>query len=159
MEIISKIPLKGHLSIYKKYKDGTEEMVFEEEPNLITLLAKGVVLQSVYLGTLTADPVTTLQVGTGGTIDPAGLYPKAPLNTIAALYTYLLSVPTSYTVNAAVPSVTFLATLDEGTGNGSLINEAGLFKSSGIIFNIKTFPGIPKTSEFSLYFNWTIQIA
>jgi len=159
MEITSKLPLKGHLSIYKKYKNGTEETVFTEEPNLITLAAKNVVLQSVYSNTLTADPVNTLQVGTGGTIDPAGLYPKSPTNLASALYAYLLSVPTSYTTNTSVPSVTFLATLDEGTGNGSLINEAGLFKTSGLMFNIKTFPGIPKTSEFSLYFNWTIQIA
>lgn len=152
------VPLKGILSVTKIHKDGSTELIFKEE-NLITLAAKVVVLSTVYLTSFSPDPIATLQVGIGGTIDPGGLYPQTPTSLATSLYNYLLSVPISYTTNAAVPSVTFLATLDESTGNGSSITEAGLFKQSGLIFNIKTFPAVPKTAEFSLYFQWTIEMA
>jgi len=158
MKFTSNISLSGVLSISKIYSDGKKETVFTEE-NLITLIAKQRVLASVYQSTLVADPVIQLKVGIGGTVDPGGLYPKNLLPTIQDLFTPLMTVTTSYVEDLTVPSVTFIADLDQGSGNNQLITEAGLFKQSGLIFNIKTFPGIPKTSEFSLHFEWTIKIA
>lgn len=150
--------LEGVLLIQKVYADGSKSTVMEEE-NLITLIAKQQLLNSLYMAAFTSDPITRLRVGTGGSVDPEGLYPKAVSSSVTALYNQLTSVTCSYTVNNSVPSVTFIADLSQGEGNGSLITEAGLFKQSGAIFNIKTFPGIPKTSEFSLHFEWTIKIA
>jgi hypothetical protein len=149
--------LIGTLRVFKDTPDG-RETVFEEV-NLIVLAAKQKILSSIYNNTFTVDPVNTLSVGTGGTVDPQGLFPLTPLPTATGLYNYLLSVSTSFTVNNTVPSVTFIADLDEGTGNGNLITEAGLFTTGGSMFNIKTFPGISKTSEFALHFEWTIEIA
>lgn len=150
--------LEGIIKIEKRYADGRTELVLEKE-NLITMAAKLAVLAPVYTSSTPPDPVNKLTVGIGGTVDPNGLYPKAVTSTLTNLFSPLTSVVTSYVLNPAVPSVTFIADLDQGSGNGSLITEAGLFKNSGAMFNIKTFPGIPKTSEFSLHFEWTIKIS
>ena len=151
------LDLGGFLSISKVYSDGRVEKVFEQK-NVITLPAKRQVLSAVYASSVAADPVSSLQVGIGGTVDPSGLYPKPTNQALTSLYTTYASIATSYTVDDGIPAVSFLADLDQGTGNGQLINEAGLFRSSGTMFNIKTFPGIPKTSEFSIHFEWTIKI-
>lgn len=150
--------LEGVLRAEKHYADGTKELVFEEK-NLITLASKVAILIPIYSTVTLTDPVITLKVGTGGTVDPEGFYPKSVSPSATDLYSPLTSITTLFVLNAAVPSVTFIADLDQGSGNGFLITEAGLFKTSGNIFNIKTFPGIPKTSEFSLHFEWTIKIA
>jgi hypothetical protein len=151
------IPLRGDLKAELVYADHTE-IAFEKK-NLITLSAKQVILASLYLSNQTSDPIISLQVGTGGCIDPQGMYPKPINQNLTSLFTPLLTVSTSYTLNTATPSVTFLATVDQGTANGSLITEAGLYKASNNIFNILTFPGINKTSEFSINFSWTITLA
>jgi len=109
--------------------------------------------------TVLSDPVISLEIGTGGTIDPAGQYPKSINQGAYALFSPLLEITTSFTHNDAVPSVTFFADADTSTGNGSIITEAGLKTLAGNLFNMKTFPGVPKTSEFGLHFEWTIQIA
>ena len=122
------------------------------------MAGKSYVLSSLWAtGPLT--PISQLHAGTGGTIDPQGLYPKPVLDTMTNLYNPIVTLPVSYIQNTATPSTSFVANMDTGTGNNQLITEAGLFTSSGIMFNIKTFPGIPKTSEFSLNFNWTVTIA
>jgi hypothetical protein len=54
--------------------------------------------------------------------------------------------------------------IDETTGNGQTITEIGLFarnpkgytKDIPLLVAYKSFTGIPKTSEFSLVFHWTI---
>ena len=153
-----KIPLEGILRVYKVYGDGTKELAFEKK-NLIVLTAKQFLLSSLYVPNQLSNPITSLKIGTGGCIDPEGLYPKPISQAMTSLFTPLLNVSTSYTINSAAPSVTFIADVDQGTANGQLITEAGLYKSSGSIFNIKTFPGIPKTSEFSIHFEWTIQMS
>lgn len=150
--------LEGTLLAQKIFSDGRVETVFHEE-NMIMLPSKQYVLSTCYESEGTFDPIVSLKVGTGGTVDPQGLYPKAVTQNLISLFNTLLTVETSYTVNNAVPSVTFISDLDQGMGNGSLITEAGLFRQGGSMFNIKTFPGIPKTSEFSLHFEWTIKIA
>lgn len=151
------LPLEGTLRIFK-IVDNTKTSIFEET-NLITLASKQILLSGLYTPGLVSDPISTLKVGTGGCIDPQGLFPKTEDPNWSNLNTPLLTVTTAYTTNPSVPSVTYLADLDQGTGNGSLITEAGLFKVSGSMFNVKCFPGIPKTAEFALHFEWTIKFA
>lgn len=159
MNVISTLePLEGVLSVSKIFPNGASEKLFEEK-NLIMLASKQYVLSSVYSAGVTFQPISQLAVGIGGTVDPGGLFPKPVTQNLTGLYNELARVSVSFTVNSNVPSVTFITDLDQGTGNGSLITEAGLFRAGGSMFNIKTFPGIPKTSEFSLHFEWTIKIA
>lgn len=158
LKMVNLIPLEGILRVEKWYPDGSKELAFEKQ-NLIVLTAKQVLLSNLYVANQLSDPIINLNIGTGGCIDPQGLYPKPISQAMTSLFTPLLSVATSYTINAAAPSVTFIADVDQGTANGQLITEAGLYKSSGNMFNIKTFPGIPKTSEFSIHFEWTIQMS
>jgi hypothetical protein len=154
----------GILEIYKGI-DGQRELVFREK-NLITLATRQLFLSYVYqYPGITTDPVTGLKVGIGGTIDPQGLFPKQEDPTWTTLNNTITSIgaggllTVSNAIDNTVPQVTFLCDLDQGTANGFLITEAGLFRASGLIFNVKTFPGIPKTSEFSLHFSWTIKMA
>lgn len=146
----------GVLSIYKKDADGNSTLFFEEE-NLIVRSSKLFMMSQLYTRFLLSDPITTLKVGTGGNIDPLGLYPKVedPLQT--DLITPLTTAPATYVVNAVIPSVTFLADLDQSQGNGYQITEAGLFTLGGQIFNVKNHPGINKTADFSLHYSWAIK--
>jgi hypothetical protein len=149
--------LKGTLSAELVYEDGTIVQAMKKK-NLITLTAKQNLLASVYNANQISDPVTKLEIGTGGCIDPAGMYPKPINQTLTSLYTPLLGVPTSYTLNTSAPSVTFLATVDQSTANGQNITEAGLYTAAGVMFNILTFPAIAKTSQFSINFSWEIEL-
>jgi hypothetical protein len=158
LHIQNKIPLTGHLKVTLCYPDGREETHFEED-NLIVYGGKSLMLQALYSSTFVVDPISTLHVGTGGTIDPQGTTPKVPTTDLTSLYTNLMSVATTYSVvSSSIPSVTFLASISETQGNGSQITEAGLFTASGVMFNIKTFTGIPKSSSFAINFAWTISV-
>ena len=159
MQIKSSLKLEGHLKLSKVFPDGRIEVVYDED-NIITLFGKSQVLSYLYTNPgITTDPIVSFRVGTGGTVDPSGLFPKLEDPTQTNLNTPLLSVTVAYTVKASVPSVTFLADLDLATGNGSLITEAGLVTNAGFLWNVKNFPGIPKTSEFNLHCEWTVKAA
>ena len=158
MKFTDNLGLEGFLKIWKMYPDGTREIHLSEadSKNLITDWAKEKMLGYI-LSVKTTDPISTFRIGTGGTIDPQGKYPK----TVTGNLTSLFSEQVTYSVGTPFQpdslSATYLVDIPNGTGNGLIINEAGLFTSSGIMFNIKTFPGIPKTSEFSIHFEWTIR--
>lgn len=147
---------EGTLSAWKGFPDGSREMIYRED-NLITRAAKLYLLSGLWDGDVVADPIQTFRVGTGGALDPEGMFPKPEDPLAVGLTTPLLSVNTSYVVTPAEVKVTYLADIDRDTGNGHKITEAGLFKESGLIFNIKNFPAIPKTSEFSLHFEWSVR--
>jgi hypothetical protein len=158
IKFFSRVPVKGTLRAEKVFPDGSRELIFEKR-NLITITAKQVLLSSLYIPNLASDPIVSLQIGTGGCIDPEGMFPKPISQVMTSLFTPLLTVPTSFTINNAAPSVTFIADVDQGTANGAQITEAGLYKASNMIFNLKTFPAIPKTSEFSIHFEWEVEMA
>lgn len=139
-------------------KDGVTTPYFEEE-NLIVLLSRQNILASLYLPNRVSDPINTLKVGTGGSIDPQGLFPKAVDKSMASLFNPILTTSTTYTVDNSLPTVTFIADVAENEAAGQLINEAGLFTTSGNLFNIKTFPAIPKTNEFGIHIEWTIDFS
>lgn len=157
----SQAKMRGDLAIFLTYKkqDGSVDKVpYYAKKNVITLTAKQKILSGIYL-TTNSDPVTTLAIGTGGTLDSGGLYPRAVNQSLTSLYAYLMSLSVTYSIAPTVPSVTFIADVDESTANGSDINEAGLYTQGGTMFNIKTFPSITKSSSFGIHFEWTISIA
>jgi hypothetical protein len=144
------------LKISLKYPDGSKE-VFSEE-NLIVALGRERVLSSLYANPYDKGPLTSLRVGVGGCIDPEGKFPKVPTLDQASLYSQVLTLPVSYAVSASKDSVTFVADVDQSQCNNLRVSEAGLFYSDNGMFNIKTFPGIPKSEEFGIHFEWTIRI-
>jgi hypothetical protein len=146
----------GTLSISVAYP-GKEKELFFEQKNLIVKNAKQFLLSGIYLPAITSDPITALKAGIGGNIDPAGLYPKPEDPAQPDLIIPVITVPTVYTLDADNITVTFLADVDQTQANGSQLTEAGLFKASGAIFNVKNHPGINKTSEFSVHYSWSIK--
>lgn len=88
-----------------------------------------------------------------------GLFPNQEDPLATGLVSSVASLSTIYTVNATVPSVTYVADVNQSTANGFLLTEAGLVRLSGALFNIKNYPGIPKTSDFGVHYVWTIKYA
>jgi hypothetical protein len=147
----------GQLRIDLVYKD--KVVPYYDKPNLITLAARQTVLSMLYMTGRTSDPISTLQVGTGGTIDPQGLFPKPVTKSLTALYNSVYTTAASYTANTSLPTITFIADIPDTALVGSQINEAGLFTVAGNMFNIKTFPSIPKTGDFGIHIEWTIDFS
>ena len=152
-----RFPMSGRIKIDLVYAD--KLVPYYEEDNLIVLVPRQNLLSMLYLTNRTSDPITSLQVGTGGAIDPAGAFPRPVSKGLSSLFNSTITLPTTYTVDNTAPSVTFIADVAENQGNGTLIDEAALFTAAGTMFNIKTFPGIPKTSQFSIHIQWTIDFS
>jgi len=148
--------VEGELGCWKVFPDGTKEEVFYLK-NLIVRLAKLHLLSALYDPAFVPDRVTTFKLGTGGAIDPQGQFPKPEDGEQLNLVSPQVSVSTSYVTYPLEVKVTYLSDLDQSQGNGLLITEAGLFKASGAIFNVKNFPAVPKTSEFGLHFEWSVK--
>lgn len=152
----SRTHVDGQLRVSLIYPDRQE--VILDEKNLITIQGKRRLLETLYVGS--SNPtIATLRVGTGGTIDPEGKFPKAVTSDLTSLYNQTQSIPVTYTLDQSYPSVTYIADVDPTLCNGQLISEAGLFFSDSMMFNIKTFPAIPKTVDFSVHFEWTIRVS
>lgn len=148
--------VEGELGAWKVFPDGTREEIFYMK-NLIIRLAKLHLLSALYDVSFLQDRITTFKLGTGGAIDPEGRFPRPEDAEQVNLVSPQISVATSYVEYPAEVKVTYLADLDQSEGNGLNITEAGLFKASGKLFNIKNFPAVPKTSEFGLHFEWSIK--
>lgn len=88
-----------------------------------------------------------------------GLFPKEEDPLQSDLVTPVATLPVTYTTDLTTPSITFLADADQSTANGLTLSEAGLFKVTGAMFNVKNYPGIPKTSDFGVHYVWTIKFA
>lgn len=157
MNLLENLEARGDLSISLDYHQGKGKELFFEEKNLIMSNAKRFLLSGIYLAGVVSDPIVALKAGTGGCIDPQGLYPKTEDPDQADLITPIISVPTVYVLDNPNIIVTFLADIDQSQSNGNLITEAGLFKQSGAIFNAKNHPGITKTSDFSIHYSWVIR--
>ena len=146
----------GHLRVSLVYPD--KEVTLVDELNVLTLQGKTRLLETLYVGG--SNPViTSLRVGNGGTVDPEGRFPKPVDSSLTGLFNQIASVPVTYSIDASYPSITYIADIDPTLCNGSLISEAGLFFADDMMFNIKAFPGIPKTVDFSVHFEWTIRIS
>jgi hypothetical protein len=148
---------RGDLLISVKHGPDGEKIPVVDEKNLIVNAAKSFLLSGVYLANILSDPIVSLRAGSGGAIDPQGLYPKPEDPLQPDLITPVITIPTVYVLGVSDISVKFLADIDQSQANGTLFTEAGLIKASGALFNIKNHPGIPKTSEFSIHYEWNIR--
>ncbi len=150
MQLKETIPLHGELTITRS--DG-----------LVLTRSNVVVQQTIYallqgfVNVVTTTPVGSLQIGTGGTSDSAGLIPIQPSYTQTQLNSYLATLSTTSS-NLMVTNnfVTFTASVSQSQYNGYGISEAGLFTNAGNMFNYTTFPAIQKSSLFGLTFSWNI---
>lgn len=168
MHFLDKPGLTGVLSITKITSEGESSVFTGTIPhpfpglNLIVNSAKQRLLSMVWNPVVVADPVTHLRIGVGGTSDPQGLYVQQESVTQTSLNSpipSLSNVSVAYSVSSDGLSVTFNATIDQSTGNGYVLSEAGLFTTSGAMFNVKNHPGIQKTADFSLQYSWTIKLS
>lgn len=160
---------KGFLTIHKEYPDGTRELVLDNDPNIITYDSRRLHLRALYEANAPIDILTAFKVGSGGSIgsDTAGntnIKVKSPdparndlFIPISLTNKEIQLVPSD---SVALPKEVYLQvlfTLSQDEANGMQINECGLFKSSGNMFNHKTFNPIPKNESFSLVFDWKIR--
>lgn len=165
MNFTENLALNGELSITKIYPDGRREEIFTDS-NMITNSAKTELLSFLTTSGKTSSPISQFKVGTGGTLDSNGLYPKSPDPTRSNLYTPTLTstsvvlTPSTEGSGLGIKAV-LLVVFDLQTTDavGSLISEVGLFKTDGSMFSFKNFAGIAKTGDFSLHFNWKISLA
>ena len=168
LELVDKAA-RGYLSIYKEYADGTRVTLLADDPNTIMYKARRHHLAFLHDTSVSQDLITSFKVGSGGAIgsdtsgntnvrviapDPSrnGLY-----NPINLVNNEIEIIPSD---EVALPNEVYLQilfTLSQDEGNGLFINECGLFKSSGDIFNHKTFASIDKNESFSLIFDWKIR--
>ena len=157
VKIKDTLPVMGELEISLDYHKGKgKEPVFKQK-NLIVNRTKNFLLSGVYLPSIVSDQIVSLRAGSGGCIDPQGLYPKPEDPLQSDLITPVITIPAIYVLGVSDISVTFLADVDQSQSNGILFTEAGLITAAGNLWNVKNFPGIPKTSEFSIHFSWTIK--
>lgn len=149
---------QGEFNVYLDYHNGLGKKLYYAEKNLIVKAAKQQILTSLYMENVMSDPIRTLKIGSGGAIDPAGMFPRLENPLQEDLVNPVMSVDAIYVVDLDNVMITYLADVDTDQGNGSIISEAGLFKLSTQMFNIKNHPGIPKTPEFSIHYEWRLKI-
>jgi hypothetical protein len=208
--------IKGHITICKVYKDGTKDIVLENQ-NLITggfgysfsdLLSQGGSNERLdyapgyfAVGTSSVDfdaslatsadfynlsaPLSWEEYGLdstlyieklnrgfpASTVDSGVSYSElyfttAPLSSVvfSSSPAYLAKTSPNFLTNWIFDSMESEISLDETTANGKTISEIGLFSTNPkglnsptpVMIAYKTFTGIPKTSEFSLVFHWSI---
>lgn len=155
------VGLKGYLKVFRKFQSASgtlgRELHFEGD-NLIVNSGKAIFLLSLYTSSVDQS-LKYAKVGTGGATDAGGIYLKTPTPSMTDLYNPVAVIPmTKSHQNLAVPSITLTASLDNADGNGLSINEAGFFAGTDAMFNIKTFPKIDKTYDFSIDLEWTISV-
>jgi hypothetical protein len=150
MLFTEEIPLKGELTI----SDTLGNTLVKD--NIIVQQGRYGILQGL-AQSITTSPITSLQYGSGGTSDAAGLYPLPAQITQESLNAYQGTLYTTvYNLSPTSPAITFSASMNQSDGNGLAISEAGLFTQSGLLFNYITFPAIWKIQEFGLNFTWNI---
>lgn len=160
---------KGYLSIYKEFEDGSREAVIEDDPNVITYDSRRLHLKALYQADAPIDLISSFKVGSGGSIgsDTGGntnikvLSPDPSRNDlfkpISLTNKEIQLVPSDEILLPKEVYLQVLFTLSQDEGNGLFINECGLFKDSGDMFNHKTFTPVPKNESFSLVFDWKIR--
>lgn len=152
----------GYLTITKKYANGDSEVVLDNEKNAITMKSRRHHLSFLHDASAVIDRLSTFKIGIGGTVDPEGKLPIVPDTKLNDLYSPLALVNNSISIIPSNPNddsrvyIEVIFTIAQDEANGYRIDECGLFKERGDMFNIKTFRAIEKTESFSLVFNWRI---
>lgn len=168
--ITDTLPAKGELAIFAEGLDGSRKLIHKDH-NLIVNAAKTAILTSLYTSGIPSRAINTLRVGTGGTIDPEGLYVKPTLGTQSSLNAQAevsAGVPYEFPLTAipdpANNKVVFVTDITYGVGSGLKLTEAALYCgrvsdfSPPVIFSVKNHPAIIKSAEFSLHYEWTIRM-
>lgn len=153
--------MAGFLTVEKKFNNGTTELVFQDDPNLIVRKSKRKMLSFLYDQSATPDILTHFKIGIGGTMDPEGKRPLRPDPDMKDLYSPIAVNHNDITIIPSTPQdptdhVLVIFSLNQDEGNDLGINEVGLFTESNQMFNIKTFRSVPKNESFSLQFSWKI---
>lgn len=169
MKIVEKTELNGYLTIYKDFNNGVREYVIKDDPNTITLASRRTHLQYLYDHANTPiDELATFRVGNGGAVgdDTQGnnnvvvLTPDPKRNDLfspIALDNQNMNIHPSDPLDQTQVYLQILFTLTQDDANGHQINECGIFKDSGNMFNHKTFINIEKSEAFSLVFDWKLR--
>ena len=170
MKINDKVPMNGYLSIYKKFSDGSTECVLDNDPNTITLSSRRIHLQYLFdYENAPKDQLSFFKIGTGGAVgnDSQGnnnvlvITPDPTRNDLykpikGIMHDEVRMTPSSPSDDTQV-YLKIEFTLSQDEANGMKINECGLFKESGNMFNHKTFANIEKSESFSLIFDWKLR--
>lgn len=152
---------QGSLEIIVNSKGlGQSFKIFQEE-NRIMDEAKAYMLGAIYNPAFVVDAIDNFKIGVGGTSTLGGTDTLPVPGDRVDLYDpytsgYSTAMPTPST-SIDGKTVTFTFSIADTDMNGVYINEVAMFRNSGTIFNMKTFPSILKTSGFSLTFIWTIR--
>lgn len=147
--------LWGRVKVIKRYPTW-DEIAFEDD-NLIVINGRRLFINQLYYTVGNGNPITFAKFGTGGALDSEGVFLKTPTPDMTDLYTPAFDAPVvKVSENLAIPSITLTGSLDNSTANGTYFNEAGFFAANGTMFNIKTFPRVLKTVNFSLNVTWEI---
>ncbi len=161
--------MNGYLTVYKKYSNGREEYVLKDDPNTITLASRRIHLKYLYdYDNAPKDEIASFKVGNGGAVgdDSQGnnnVKVITPDPTRNDLYNPISLVNKDIRMTPSDPTdqtqvyLQIEFTLSQDEANGLQINECGLFKNSGNMFNHKTFANIEKSEAFSLVFDWKIR--
>lgn len=146
---------KGHVYLTIDYLDGAQEKI--DFPNVVLRTGK-IALASALAGQAN-DPydyyIDKMLFGTNGTSSGT---PKYVEETRTGLFgATLLSKNVIASVDSAAPTSTILtAVVTFSEGNGSTINEMALRMANEDLYSMATFPGIGKTSNMQLVFNWVV---
>lgn len=139
---------------------GKDFKIFQEK-NRIMDEAKAYMLAAIYDPGFVVDAVASFMIGQGGTSTAGGADVLPVPGDRTALYDpytsgYFTAMPAP-SVSVDGKTVTFTFSITDTDMNGVYINEVAMFRNSGAMFNMKTFPSILKTSGFSLTFIWTVR--
>lgn len=171
MRLTETAELNGYLTVYKDFGNGEREYVIKDDPNVITYASRRLHLQYLWnYDTAAKDEIVSFKVGNGGAVgdssqgnnnvkvitpDPTRNDLFSPINLPNNDITITPSDPADNT--QVFLQVEF--TLSQDEANGLQVNECGLFKNSGNMFNHKTFINIEKSEAFSLVFEWKLRYA
>jgi len=157
----NRLDVEGELQIYATSSKTNKPVLIFKDLNKIMDEAKAYLLRALYDPAFVVEPIASFKVGSGGTITPNGVDIKPIAGDRTGLFT---PYTTGYANTVPAPSVstdgkviTFNFSIPDTDLNGEYINEVGMFRSGGTLYNMKTFPSILKTSGFSLTFVWTIR--
>ena len=169
MILTEKTELNGYLSIYKDFHNGTIEYVLKDDPNVITYNSRRKHLQYLFdYANAPKDELDFFKVGTGGAVgdDSQGNNNVKVINpnpTRNDLYSPINLANRSIAMTPSDPNdntqvyLQIIFSLAQDEANGLKINECGVFKESGDMFNHKTFNNVEKSDAFSLIFDWKLR--
>jgi len=154
-------PLRGSVIARAIYKDGREEILFEDH-NLVVNSARSN-MKDIVAGENTATKIVTkMKFGDGGhnpLIPTEAIPPTVSDEDIFGAEVITKNVTHTFPDGPTGTKVMFSATIETGEGNGTgsqAITEAVLQCPDDTIYSHKTWGLITKTNAFAIQFDWTL---